>query len=283
MSMLDVPGATLTYDVRRNDSTSEPILLKIASPMGRGRLRHALQALRRPNGRDLRSPRIRAECADRRCDAVHADEHADDLHRIISVLDAGPVDIFASSGGAVTHSFWSPGIPSRSGHSSRTSPGPHGAARSGRRSRCDPGRPPDVYAQWVRRGHDPLHCARQPQGRDTGRFRRSAGSRSRHLRTADRGRWHSQRAPFGAEHHCGVALRARLRRHSSAKTRIVLAAGSESEGEMANRGAHAVADRLGKSPVTFPSDHGGFLGGEYGQTGDPDAFAAKLRDTLTES
>jgi hypothetical protein len=52
---------------------------------------------------------------------------------------------------------------------------------------------------------------------------------------------------------------------------------------MANRGAHAVADRLGKSPVTFPSDRGGFLGGEYGQTGDPDAFAAKLRDTLTES
>jgi hypothetical protein len=69
----------------------------------------------------------------------------------------------------------------------------------------------------------------------------------------------------------------------AAQTRILLAAGSESEGEMANRGAHAVADRLGKTPVTFPSDHGGFLGGEYGQTGDPDAFAAKLRDTLTES
>src|SRR5206468_250691 len=29
------------------------------------------------------------------------DEHADDLHRIISALDAGPVDIFATSGGAV--------------------------------------------------------------------------------------------------------------------------------------------------------------------------------------
>ena len=29
------------------------------------------------------------------------DEHADDLHRLISALDAGPVDIFASSGGAV--------------------------------------------------------------------------------------------------------------------------------------------------------------------------------------
>jgi hypothetical protein len=28
-------------------------------------------------------------------------------------------------------------------------------------------------------------------------------------------------------------------------------------------------------------DHGGFLGGEYGQTGEPDAFAATLREVLT--
>ena len=36
--------------------------------------------------------------------------------------------------------------------------------------------------------------------------------------------------------------------------------------------------------LTFvlPSGHGGFLGGEYGQTGDPDAFAANLRDVLAE-
>ena len=32
--------------------------------------------------------------------------------------------------------------------------------------------------------------------------------------------------------------------------------------------------------MTFPSNHGGFLGGEYGQSGDPDAFAAKLREVL---
>ena len=44
--------------------------------------------------------------------------------------------------------------------------------------------------------------------------------------------------------------------------------------------ARAVAERLGTAVVEFPSDHGGFLGGEYGQTGDPDAFAAKLRDVL---
>jgi hypothetical protein len=49
---------------------------------------------------------------------------------------------------------------------------------------------------------------------------------------------------------------------------------------MAHRGAEAVAAQLGSDPVAFPSDHGGFLGGEYGQTGDPDAFAAKLSEVL---
>jgi hypothetical protein len=65
-------------------------------------------------------------------------------------------------------------------------------------------------------------------------------------------------------------------------TRIVVAAGEESEGELACRGAYAVAKGLGVEPVIFPSGHGGFLGGEYGQTGDPDGFAAKLRQVLTE-
>jgi pimeloyl-ACP methyl ester carboxylesterase len=67
-----------------------------------------------------------------------------------------------------------------------------------------------------------------------------------------------------------------------ASTRIVCAAGAESEGEMANRGAHAVADKLGTEVVVFPSHHGGFLGGEYGWPGEPDAFAAKLREVLEE-
>jgi hypothetical protein len=30
----------------------------------------------------------------------------------------------------------------------------------------------------------------------------------------------------------------------------------------------------------FPSHHGGFLGGEFGQRGEPEAFAAKLREVL---
>ena len=44
--------------------------------------------------------------------------------------------------------------------------------------------------------------------------------------------------------------------------------------------ALAVAERLGTEPVTFPGGHDGFSGGEYGPPGEPDAFAAKLREVL---
>jgi hypothetical protein len=49
---------------------------------------------------------------------------------------------------------------------------------------------------------------------------------------------------------------------------------------MANRGAYGVAERLGTQVAVFPSHHGGFLGGEYGWGGEPDAFAARLRAVL---
>jgi hypothetical protein len=68
----------------------------------------------------------------------------------------------------------------------------------------------------------------------------------------------------------------------AASTRIVIAAGIESEGEFTYRAAVAVAERLGTEPVIFPSHHGGFLGGEFGYAGEPEAFAAALREVLTE-
>jgi hypothetical protein len=68
-----------------------------------------------------------------------------------------------------------------------------------------------------------------------------------------------------------------------ASTRIVIAVGLESGGQLARRGGEAAAQRLGQEAVPFPSDHGGFLGGEYGQAGDPDAFAAKLREVLSQA
>jgi hypothetical protein len=66
----------------------------------------------------------------------------------------------------------------------------------------------------------------------------------------------------------------------AAPTRIVIAVGAESDGELARRGGEAIAERLGLEPAIFPSGHGGFLGGEYGQMGEPDTFAARLRQVL---
>ncbi len=61
---------------------------------------------------------------------------------------------------------------------------------------------------------------------------------------------------------------------------MVVAVGEESVAEVAGRGGAGVAARLGEPVTSFPSNHNGFLGGEYGMTGQPDAFAARLREVL---
>ena len=62
--------------------------------------------------------------------------------------------------------------------------------------------------------------------------------------------------------------------------RLVVAVGVESGQELAARGGRSVAEALGLPVTEYPSNHGGFLGGEYGQQGDPDAFAAALHASL---
>jgi hypothetical protein len=69
----------------------------------------------------------------------------------------------------------------------------------------------------------------------------------------------------------------------AAPTRIVIAVGEESEGILARRGGEAIAERLGTTAMVFPGGHSGFMGGEYGQTGEPEAFAAKLREVLSRA
>ena len=98
---LDVPGATLTYEVRRNEQSTEPILLLIGSPMGAA----GFGSLARhfpdrtivtydPRGAE------RSEAADPTSSITPA-IHAEDVHRVIDAIGGGPVDLFASSGGAV--------------------------------------------------------------------------------------------------------------------------------------------------------------------------------------
>jgi hypothetical protein len=73
-----------------------------------------------------------------------------------------------------------------------------------------------------------------------------------------------------------------VERLAAAPTRIVIAVGEESLGTFTGRAAVAAARLLGQQATVFPSHHGGFLGGESGYAGQPEAFARKLRDVLAE-
>jgi pimeloyl-ACP methyl ester carboxylesterase len=98
---LDVPGATLTYDVRRNDASPEPILLLIGAPMGAGGFGTLSQHF---SDRTVVTYDPRGSERSLTTDPtspVTPDVHADDLHRLIQAIGGGPVDLFASSGGAV--------------------------------------------------------------------------------------------------------------------------------------------------------------------------------------
>ena len=69
---------------------------------------------------------------------------------------------------------------------------------------------------------------------------------------------------------------------AAAPTRIVIAVGEESLGTFTGRAAVATAEPLGQQPTVFPSHHGGFLGGEFGYAGQPEAFARKLREVFDD-
>ena len=90
---LDVPGAVLTYDVRHSDASGAPALLLIGSPMGAagfgtlaGHFTDRTVVTYDPRGVE-RSGRTDGATT------TTPEEHADDLHQLISELDRGPVDI----------------------------------------------------------------------------------------------------------------------------------------------------------------------------------------------
>jgi pimeloyl-ACP methyl ester carboxylesterase len=66
----------------------------------------------------------------------------------------------------------------------------------------------------------------------------------------------------------------------AAPTRIVIAVGEETGDTFTGRTALAMATLLGQQATVFPSHHGGFLGGEHGYAGQPEAFARTLHDVL---
>ena len=280
---LEAPGATLTYDVRPGP-TGSPALFLIGSPMGAGgfgtlagHFTDRTVITYDPRGVE------RSEKADPSSPST-PEEHADDLHRIIDAVGAGPVDLFASSGGAVN----ALALVARHPEDVRTlvahepplaslvpdRVGALGAARAVNETYLRAGSNAGMahfIAVVSHRGEFPDGFAEQPAP-DPAMFGMPSdddGSRTDPL--------------LGQNIITCTHYEPDFDTLGRTSTRIVMAAGVESEGEMANRGAHAVADRLGSELVPFPSGHAGFLGGEYGQTGEPEAFATTLRQVLSRA
>ncbi len=281
---LDVPGATLAYDVRGGGSGDAPVLFVIGSPMGAGGFGSLAGHFTDRTVMTYDPRGVERSTKPDPTSQSTPDEHADDLHRIIQALDAGPVDLFASSGGAVnalvlvakhpedvrTLVAHEPPLASILPDREAAMATCRAIGETYQRNGSGAGMA-HFIAVVSHKGPITDDFARQP-GPDPAMFGMSAeddGSRTDALLGQNIITCTHYEPDFDA-------LRA-------ASTRIVMAAGAESEGEMANRGAHAAAERLGTEAVTFPSGHGGFLGGEYGQTGEPDAFAAKLRQVLAEA
>ena len=280
---LEVPGATLTYDVRPGGSGDAPPLFLIGSPMAAagfgslaGHFADRTVVTYDPRGSERSTkPNMTSQST--------PEDHADDLHRIIQEV-GGPVDLFASSGGAVnalalvaTHPedvrtlvAHEPPLASVLPDADHAKAAARAVADTYQRSGFGAGMA-HFIAVVSHQGRFPADFAQQPPP-DPAMFG---------MPTGDDG---SRTDPLMGQNLLTIThYEPNFDALQSASTRIVMAAGAESHGAMASRGAHAVAERLDTEVVIFPSDHGGFLGGEYGQTGEPEAFAAKQRQVLEES
>lgn len=212
--------------------------------------------------------------------SITAEEHADDLHRVIEALGVGPVDVFASSGGAVNALALVAAHPDDVRRVVAHEP-PTAALLPDRDVVLDICR--DMRATYEAHGSGPamakfisfvMFDGQVPDGYldqpapDPAMFGMSSdddGSRTDPL---------MRNMPDCNAYEPDVEALAAM------GDRLVLAVGVESGQQMAARGGRSVAEAVGVPVTEYPSDHGGFLGGEYGQHGDPDAFAAALRASL---
>jgi pimeloyl-ACP methyl ester carboxylesterase len=209
---------------------------------------------------------------------------AEDVHAVVEALGAGPVEIFASSGGAVTAlalvaahpddvttlvAHEPPLIPVLSDAAAAE------RARAGVREAYEAkGSGAGMAAfiamtSWRGEFTDEYFAQPAPDPVQFGMATEDNGSRDDPL-LSDRS-WAVSSYRLDLE-----ALR-------TAPTRIVIAVGEESLGTFTGRTAVATAELLGQQATVFPSHHGGFLGGEFGYAGQPEAFARRLREVLDDA
>ncbi len=273
---------TVTYDVRGDlaDATNErPVLFMFASPMEAssfstlaGHFTDRPVVTYDPRGAG-RNPTDTT--------TLTPQEHAEDLHRVIQALGAGPVDVFASSGGAVNALALVAAHPDDV-HRVVAHEAPTVALLPDKDAAL--AAIEDIRATYLASGsgpamakfialvmHDglvPDDWTRQPAP-DPAMFGMSAdddGTRTDPL---------IRNMPACNVYEPDVAALAAL------GDRLVIAVGRESGDEVAARAGRSVATAIGAPVTEFPSHHAGFVGPESGQPGEPAAFATRLREVLS--
>lgn len=280
---LETPAADIVYDVHgpAPAESLRPPLLMIGQPMtaeGFDTLashfadRTVVTYDPRGLGRSVRK--------DGRVDHVPALQ-AEDIHAVIQALGAGAVEVFGSSGGAVA------GFALVTAHPEdvrtfvahepplvESLPDAAAAERAGQAMR-------DAYqAKGFGAGMAAFIAMTSWQGPFTDAYFAlpPADPAQFGLPAEDDGR---RDDPLLSERSLAVSTyRLDVEALSAVPTRIVVAVGEESREVFTGRAAVGTAERLGQEATVFPSHHGGFLGGEFGYAGQPEAFAKKLREVL---
>ena len=208
---------------------------------------------------------------------------AGDVHAVITALGVGPVDMFASSGGAVTALALVAGYPNDIttlvAHEPPLIPVLPDAeaaerARAGFR---------DAYeAKGWGAGMAAFIAMTSWPGEFTDDYfaRPTPDPAQFGMQTEDDG---ARDDPLLSDRSWAVSsYRPDVDALAESPTRIVIAVGEESKGTFTGRTSVATAELLGQKATVFPSHHGGFVGGESGYAGKPEAFARRLREVLDE-
>lgn len=280
---LSLPEVDLAYDVHGPLPTADgrPPIVAIGQPMDATGFRALAAQLEdrtiiaydpRGMGRSVRH--------DGRVDNT-PETQAGDVHALIQALGAGPVDMFASSGGAVTAlalvAAHPADVTTLVAHEPPIIPVLPDAdaakrAQTGFReiyeTRGQGAGMAAFMAMTMWQGEfTPAYFAQPaPDPLSFGMPADDDGSRDDPLL--------SDRSLAVTDYRPDVAALA------AAPTRIVIAVGTESAETFTGRTAIATAALLGQEAVVFPSHHGGFLDGEFGWPGEPEAFARTLREVL---
>src|SRR4051794_2542840 len=280
---LNTPQADIVYDVRGPLPTADgrPPLLMIGQPMDASGFR-ALASQFPDRTVVTYDPRGlgRSTRTDGRVD--HAPTvQADDVHAVIQALGAGPVEMFASSGGAVTAlavvAAYPDDVTTLVAHEPPLIPVlPDAAAAERARAHVR-----DVYeAKGSSAGMAAFIAMTSWRGEFTDEYfaQPAPDPVAFGMPTEDDG---SRDDPLLSDRSWAVSgYRPDVDALAAAPTRVVIAVGEESESVFTGRTTVATAELLGQQATVFPSHHGGFLGGEFGYAGQPEAFARRLREVL---